>query len=141
MAAEGMGIDELKAFLAEAFAPWIQQLNIEPTEITKTGAVFRVPENTDIVRIGGIVCGQAAAAISDTVAILALMAHNRDRRIMTTVDMTNHFIRPILSGEIEATVTILSNGRRMATARVDIRQSGSAKICAGATCGFAYVDP
>lgn len=140
MAAEGMDAQEIRAFLAKAFAPWVQQLNIEPHEITPTGGVFRVPENPDLVRIGGIVCGQALAAISDTVVVLALMAHNKDRRIMTTVDMTNHFIRPVMTGDIEATVTILSNGRRMATARVDIRQAGSPKICAATTCGIAYVD-
>lgn len=140
MAPEGLNIEELKAFLAEAFAPWVRQLNIEPIDIMPTGAVFNVPENADLVRIGGIVCGQALATVSDTVAILALMAHNRDRRIMTTVDMTNHFIRPVMAGNIEATVTILSNGRRMATARVDIRQAGSPKICAATTCGFAYIE-
>ncbi|MCR9136585.1 MAG: PaaI family thioesterase [Alphaproteobacteria bacterium] len=137
---ERMDIPQLKAFLAEAFAPWVQQLNIQPVEISSTGAVFTVPENADLVRIGGMICGQALAAISDTTAILALMAHNRERRIMTTVDMTNHFLRPAMAGDLEATVAILSNGRRMASARIDIRPAGSPKICAATTCGFAYVE-
>lgn len=140
MAAAGLNHEELKAFLAEAFAPWVQQLNIEPMETTSTGAIFTIPENADLVRIGGVICGQALAAISDTAAILTLMAHNAERRIMTTVDMTNHFIRPAMTGDLEATVTILSNGRRMATARIDIRAVGSPKICAATTCGFAYVE-
>lgn len=140
MTDERMDIAQLKGFLAEAFAPWVQQLYIQPSDITSTGAVFTVPENADLVRIGGIVCGQALAAIADTTAILTLMAHNRERRIMTTVDMTNHFLRPAMAGDLEATVSIMSNGRRMASARIDIRQVGSPKICAATTCGFAYVE-
>jgi len=140
MAGEGLSTEELKAFLAEVFAPWVQQLRIEPVEVTETGALFRVPENPDLARVGGIVSGQAVAAIADTAGVLALMAHNRERRLMTTVDMTTHFMRPLMTGILEAEVAILSNGRRLATVRVDVRQAGSARICAGATCAYAYVE-
>jgi uncharacterized protein (TIGR00369 family) len=138
--ADGLSIDQLKKFMANVFAPWVQQLNIEPAQITSTGAVFKVPENQALTRKGGITCGQAISAVADTAGVLALFAHNADPRIMTTVDMTTHFTRPLMTGEIEATVTILSNGRRMATTRADFRQAGSAKICAAATCAYAYVD-
>ncbi len=140
MAGEGMTIEEMKTFLEEAFAPWVQQLNIEPATVTEQGALFRIPENPDLSRIGGIVCGQALSAIADTAGVLALMAHNREQRIMTTVDMTTHFMRPLMAGGIEADVHILSNGRRMATTRVDFRQAGAHKIAAGATCAYAYVE-
>ncbi len=134
------GIDEVHRVLREAFAPWVQQLNISAKEITDTGAVFQVPENADLSREGGIVCGQAISAVADTAGVLTLVAHNRKYRMMTTIDMTTHFMRPLMKGEIEAIVTILSNGRRMATLRVDFRQAGNAKICAGATCAYAYLD-
>ena len=54
--------------------------------------------------------------------------------------MTSHFIRPLMKGDVEAEVAILSNGRRMATLRVDVKQKGSPKIAAGATCACAYLD-
>ncbi|MEX3011968.1 PaaI family thioesterase [Hoeflea sp. TYP-13] len=139
MEGERYGVAEVKTFLAEHFAPWVKRLNIEPSEITETGVVFTVPAGDELARTGGIVCGQAVSAIADTAGVLTLVAHNSDDRIMTTVDMTTHFMRPLMTGDIEATVTILSNGRRMATCRVDFRQSGSPKICAGATCAYAYV--
>lgn len=140
MAGERLGIDEIKSFLEKAFAPWVQRLNIEPVELTPSGAVFNIPAGDELARIGGIVCGQAVSAIADTTGVLTLIGHNADERIMTTVDMTTHFMRPLKTGDIEATVSILSNGRRMATCRVDFRQAGSEKICAGATCAYAYVD-
>ena len=140
MTADDDAIIRMKDFLSEAFAPWVQQLNIEPAAITETGAVFNVPASGTLARTGGIVCGQALSAIADTIGVLTLIGHNNDDRIMTTVDMTTHFMRPVMTGDVEATVTLLSNGRRMATARIDIRQAGNPKVCAGATCAYAYVD-
>ncbi|WP_419906096.1 PaaI family thioesterase [Hoeflea sp.] len=133
-------VEKMNAFLSEAFAPWVQQLNIKAVEITESGAVFNVPASEALARTGGIVCGQALSAIADTIGVLTLIGHNNDDRIMTTVDMTTHFMRPVMTGDVEATVTLLSNGRRMATARIDIRQAGNPKVCAGATCAYAYVD-
>lgn len=134
------GVAEMQALLEDAFAPWIQQLQIKPLEVTAQGGRFELPENADLSREGGIVCGQAIAAVADTVGVLSLSAHNGRFRQVTTVDMTTHFMRPLIKGAVEAEVTILSNGRRMATLRVDFRQSGKNKICAGATCAYAYLD-
>lgn len=136
----GFGVSEMQALLTDAFAPWIQLLKIEPLEVTAQGGRFELPENADLSREGGIVCGQAIAAVADTVGVLSLSAHNGRFRQVTTVDMTTHFMRPLMKGGVEAEVTILSNGRRMATLRVDFRQSGKDKICAGATCAYAYLD-
>jgi uncharacterized protein (TIGR00369 family) len=140
VAGEPLSTGEIASFLARAFAPWVQRLKIEPVEVTPAGARFRIPAGDELARIGGIVCGQAVSAIADTTGVLTLIGHNADERIMTTVDMTTHFMRPLKTGDIEAEVTILSNGRRMATCRVDFRQSGGDRICAGATCAYAYVD-
>jgi len=140
MKTDDAALDNLSTILKENFAPWIQALNITPVEITANGAKFIMPENADLSREGGIICGQALASLADTVGVLALFAHNDTFRMLTTVDMTTHFMRPAMKGAVEAEVTILSNGRRMATLRIDIRQAGSPKIAAGATCAYAYLD-
>ncbi len=139
MAGEPLSTDEVAAVFDKAFAPWVKALNIEPVEITLDGARFNIPAGEDLARIGGMVCGQAVSAIADTAGVLTLLAHNADDRLMTTVDMTTHFMRPLMTGDMEATVSVLSNGRRMATCRVDFRQAGGEKICAAATCAYAYV--
>lgn len=133
-------LEEITAFMAEAFAPWVRQLNIQPIAITKDGVRFRAPENSDLARLGGVFCGQALLAIADSAGVLALIAHNQDRRIMSTVDVTTHFLRPLTTSPLEADARILSNGRRMATTRVDLRQAGGQKVSAAATCPYAYVD-
>ncbi|MDD9909578.1 MAG: PaaI family thioesterase [Ahrensia sp.] len=129
----------LNDMLADVFAPMIQAMNITPIEITGDGARFEVPQNADIVRGGDIICGQAIAAIADTVGVLALSAHNAPAREMTTVDMTTHFTRPLFLGPLDITASIVSNGRRMATVRIEARQKGEEKIGAVSTCAYAYV--
>jgi uncharacterized protein (TIGR00369 family) len=130
----------MRSLLGEVFAPWIQQLDIQPVGMTEHGARFSLPENPDLCRDGGIVCGQAIASVADTVGVLCLSAYNDGLRAMTTVDMTSHFMRPVMNGNVDIEVTLLSNGRRMATVRVDFRQPGSSKVCAAATCAYAYLD-
>lgn len=139
MTDNALNISQLGQLLNEVFAPMIQDLNIEPRKITKTGTVFTVPKNDHIVRGGEIICGQAVASVADTVGVLALYGHNSPPREMTTVDMTTHFMRPLKFGALNVEATIISNGRRMATVRVDIRQAEAEKIAATTTCAYAYL--
>ncbi|MEM8811032.1 MAG: PaaI family thioesterase [Pseudomonadota bacterium] len=140
MADDAFSIKDMEALYRDAFAPWVQALGIEVAEITDTGARFVLPENPDLSRDNGVVCGQAIAAVADTVAVLALAAKNGRYRQMTTVDMASNFMRPLMGGNVHADVTILSNGRRMATTRIDFWQKDPAKIGATATCVYAYLD-
>lgn len=140
MSEDDFTLGDMSELLRDGFAAWIQKLGIQPIAITEKGAIFNMPENGDLSREGGIVCGQAIASLADTVGVLSLCAHNKRYRPVTTVDMTNHFMRPLMKGDVEAEVTIMSNGRRMATLRVDVRQKGSPKMAAGATCAYAYLD-
>lgn len=139
MAAKGLDLDGLKKLHNEAFAPMVQQMGIETVEITDRGARFHIPATEYIMRTGDIVCGQAIASIADTVGVMTLFAHNEEERIMMTVDMTTHFMRPLAKGMLEAEAFILSNGRRMANVRIEIRQEGSEKIAGSTTCAYVYV--
>lgn len=134
------GREDLETLLRDAFAPWIHHLGLQIGDITDAGATFVLPENPDLSREGGIVCGQSIAAAADTVGVLALAAKNNRYRQMTTVDMTSNFMRPLMNGDVRIGATILSNGRRMATVRVDFWQKDPAKIGATATCVYAYLD-
>ena len=130
----------MESLLEDAFAPWIQQIGIAPHTVTDQGARFSVPTNPELSREGGIVCGQAIAAVADTVGVLTLCAHNGEYRAMTTVDMTTHFMRPVMDGAMEVEAFIQSNGKRMATVRIECRQEGKPKLCAASTCAYAYLD-
>ena len=140
MSDETFDLAEIEALYAEVFAPWVQDLKIRAEALTEKGVRFVLPENPSLSREGGIVCGQAIAAVADTAGVLTLAAKNGRYRQMTTVDMASNFMRPLMNGTVHADVSVLSNGRRMATVRVDFYQDNPAKLGATATCVYAYLD-
>ncbi|MEM9012624.1 MAG: acyl-CoA thioesterase domain-containing protein [Pseudomonadota bacterium] len=142
--AESFGPDAMRALLAEVFAPWVQALGLQPQQVDDTGADFTLPADEALLRAGGegggMVCGQAMAAAADTASVVTLAALNGRFRACTTVDMSVHFLRPLPPGAVALRVEALSNGRRMATTRVEFRAEGAAKLAATATCAFVYLE-
>ena len=134
------GVAEARDTLRRVFAPWIVDLGLEPVSFDKGGGDFLLPENPRLVHIGGVICGQATASAADTCSVVALAALNGRFRICTTVDLTTHFIRPLKPGPVEIRVEVLSNGKRMAYTRVEMRAKGEAKVAVTATSAFAYLE-
>lgn len=134
------GIEQAGETLRTVFAPWIAELGLKAIGFDAGGGDFLLPKNQALVHIGGVVCGQATAAAADTCAVVALAAQNGRFRICTTVDLTTHFVRPLKPGDVEIRVDVLSNGRRMAYVRVEMRAKGETKVAVTATSAFAYLE-
>lgn len=136
----GFGVSEAEAALEKIFAPWIVALGIKPVAFGDRGGDFFLPENRELVHVGGVICGQATASAADTACVVTLAALNGRLRMCTTVDLTTHFIRPLKPGDVEIRVDVLSNGRRMAYTRVEMRARGDDRIAVSATAAFAYLE-
>ena len=115
------------------------ELNLKAIAFDATGGDFLMPANPRLVHGGGVICGQATASAADTVAVMALSALNGRFRLCTTVDLTTHFIRPLKPGDVDIRVDVLSNGKRMAYVRIEMRAGGDARIAISATGSFAYM--
>ena len=140
MTSDTSKINAINTFLDREFAPMIHQLGIEVQSLSNGGAQFNIEASDFMMRGGDIVCGQAIASIADTAGVLTLYGHNEAERMLTTVDMTTHFMRPLTKGTLEVETRILSNGRRLATVFIEFRQQGSGKVAASSTCAYAYLD-
>lgn len=133
---------EIQHFYETEFAPWVRALKIQVETADGPKSTFRLPMSSDLIRGGGtpILSGQAVSAATDTVTVLALIAANGRHRNCTTVDMTVHFMRPIVDTDVIFEAEVLSNGRRMATTRITGRADGSPKPAISATLAFAYLE-
>ncbi len=142
--AGGFGLTEMQAILDGLFSPWVQELGLRAVSVEEDGATFVLPANSRLARGRGEgplpVSGQAIAAAADTCSVLALHAMAGRRRDCTTVDLTVHFMRPLPPGDAEFRVTVLSNGRRLATTRIEVRPAAGGKLAATATCAFAWLE-
>lgn len=134
------GIEQARETLANVFAPWIVDLGLRAERFDDKGGDFVLPENPRLAHVGGVVCGQATASAADTACVVTLAAMNGRFRVCTTVDLTAHFIRPLKPGDIDIRVDVLSNGKRMAYARVEMRAKGDDRVAVTATAAFAYLE-
>ncbi len=133
-------VREAEDTLARVFAPWIVELGLKPIRFDASGGDFMLPENPRLVHVGGVICGQATASAADTASVVTLAALNGRFRICTTVDLTTHFIRPLKPGDVEIRVDVLSNGKRMAYTRVEMRARAESRAAVSATSAFAYLE-
>ncbi len=117
---------DVAKIIPQVFAPWVQDLSIEVTSIDDNLARFTIPQNDRLVRIGGIVCGQALSAFADTAMVLALCAKFDGFRPVTTVDQTTSFMKPIRNVGVICDVEILRLGRQMAFLRAILYEQGGA---------------
>lgn len=134
------GLRQAEETLARVFAPWIVDLGLKPVAFDPGGGTFVLPRNDRLVHVGGVICGQATASAADTACVVTLAALNGRFRVCTTVDLTTHFIRPLKPGDVRIRVDVLSNGKRMAYARVEMSAEGETRVAVTATAAFAYLE-
>lgn len=129
-----MNNDILQSALAEYFAPWVQALGLKVEAGAPESVLLRLPQNDQLSRVGGMLCGQAMMAAADSAMVLALIQHFGEFRPCTTVQQSTSFLKP-LSGQdalIEARVT--RAGKALAFGEIDIRGAADGKsVCRTST--------
>ena len=129
-----MDIVTLQSALGQYFAPWVQALNLQVQACGAASVTVRLPQNGQLARVGGMVCGQAMMAAADTCMVLALMNHLGAFRPCTTVQLSTSFLKPLAAqdGLIEARV--LRSGKTLAFGEIDIRGADDGKsVCRSST--------
>lgn len=124
------------AILAEHFAPWVLALNISTVEITETHALTRMALTDQIARIGGIVSGQALAAMADTSMVLAVAGHHGAFKPVATTNLDTQFLRPGVGTAILCQAEIVRAGKALIFARATMTEATSGKAVATATATY-----
>jgi uncharacterized protein (TIGR00369 family) len=138
--AAGIGKTALAAILADAFAPWVQDLDLSIEDIGNDGITMRLPADGRISRIGGIVSGQAMTAVADTTMVLALAVHFGGFRPVATVDIAMSFMRAIKSSDVLCEARVRRVGRSLAFVQAELRAADDTQIAAVANGTFAIPD-
>lgn len=127
---------DLHAILDENFAPWVRALNLDVRTASSEMVLVRMPLDDQLMRVGGIVSGQALAALADTSMVLAAISHADAFVPVATTDLHTQFLRPGSGAAILCEASIVRAGRALSFARADMREENSAKIVATATATF-----
>lgn len=106
-----------KAFDA---VPFIHFLGVEMESVMRGSAVLRLGVSDQLRQNNGIMHGGAIASLIDTAAAFAILTILESGQTTTTVDLTIHYLRPVINGQAIAKARVVRAGRRIIVASVDV---------------------
>ena len=134
-----MDTDKLQAALAEYFAPWVQALGLQVESFEAGSVTLRLPQNPDLSRVGGMLCGQAMMAASDTAMVLALITQFGEFRPCTTVQLSSSFLKPLSGQDALVQARVLRAGKALAFGEIDIRGADDGKSVSRSSTTYALL--
>jgi uncharacterized protein (TIGR00369 family) len=129
----------LQAALAEYFAPWVQALGLVVDGSAEGTVTLRLPQNDQLSRVGGMLCGQAMMAAADTAMVLALIRQFGEFRPCTTVQMNTSFLKPLSAQDALVEARVIRAGKSLAFGEIDIRGASDGKSVCRATTTYALL--
>ncbi len=121
------------------FAPWVQTLGLCVVGADGDGVVLRMPQQAQLAREGGMVCGQAMMAAADTSMVLALMQHWGEFRPCTTVQMNTSFLKPLAGQDGLIHARLIRVGKSLAFGEIDIRGANDQRSVCRASTTYALL--
>ncbi|MBD0325895.1 MAG: PaaI family thioesterase [Pyrinomonadaceae bacterium] len=127
--------DALKKRLHDAFAevPFARLLGLELGELEPGAATVYLALREDLKRNGGLLHGGVTASLIDTAAAFAAMTLLKSGESTTTVDLTIHYLRPLIEGRPSARARVLRAGRRVLVISVDVVDEREALVATALT--------
>ena len=129
----------LQSALAEYFAPWVQALGLKVEGFDADSVTLRLPQNAELSRVGGMLCGQAMMAAADTAMVLALINQFGEFRPCTTVQMNTSFLKPLSNQDALVQARVLRAGKSLAFGEIDIRGADDGKSVCRASVTYALL--
>jgi acyl-coenzyme A thioesterase PaaI-like protein len=129
----------LQSALTDYFAPWVQALDLQVVSSGAGAVTLRLPQNPALSRVGGMLCGQAMMAASDTAMVLALIEHFGEFRPCTTVQLNSSFLKPLSDQDALVEARVLRAGKSLAFGEIDIRGATDGKSVSRATTTYALL--
>ena len=134
-----MNPQDFDAALSTYFAPWVQALGLRLESSEAGSVVTRLPQQDQLSRVGGMVCGQAMMAAADTCMVFALMQYWGEFRPCTTVQMNTSFLKPLSAQDALIEARLVRVGKSLAFGEIDIRGAVDGKSVCRATTTYALL--
>jgi uncharacterized protein (TIGR00369 family) len=129
----------LQQALPEYFAPWVQALGLRVEAFDAGSVTLRLPQDPQLSRVGGMLCGQAMMAAADTAMVLALINHFGAFKPCTTVQMSTSFLKPLSGQDALVEAKVVRAGKSLAFGEIDIRGAEDRKSACRATTTYALL--
>lgn len=108
-------------------------LGMRLVEAERGAASVALELREELTRHEGLMHGGALASLMDTASAFAVLSTLAEGERTVTVDLTVHYLRPVLAGEVTARARVLSKGRRIATLTIEATDSEGALAATAVT--------
>jgi uncharacterized protein (TIGR00369 family) len=115
--------DDERRRIREAFdqVPFAHLIGIELGEIERRGeATLHLAVRDPLRQNRGVVHGGVTASLIDTAAAFAILTLLEPDQSTTTIDLTIHYLRPLLDGQATAHARVVRAGRRLIVVSVEV---------------------
>lgn len=112
--------DRTQADSLDQLMPFVAQLGLQiepPSPETVTGSADWAPERCTV---GGVLHGGYLMALADTIGAVAAVQHLPDGAATSTIESKTNFFRPVTSGVVRVTATVVHAGKRTIAVQTDI---------------------
>lgn len=134
-----ISVESLQGLLAEWFAPWIQTLGLQVESFAFGEVTLRLPQNDQLSRVGGMLCGQAMMSAADTAMVLAIVTQLGPKRPMTTVQLNTSFLKPLSGQDARITARVVRAGKNLVFGEIDIGGATDGRSVCRASTTYALL--
>lgn len=131
--------EALQQRLSDWFAPWVQALGLRVESFGDGEVTLRLPQNDQLSRVGGMLCGQAMMSAADTAMVLAIVTQLGDQRPMTTVQQNTSFLKPLSGQDARVTARVIRAGKSLVFGEIDISGANDGRSVCRASTTYALL--
>src|SRR5215211_3551462 len=95
--------------------PFAHLLKIELGEVKRGAATLYLEVRDELRQNNGVAHGGVIASLVDSAAAFAILTVLEPGQTTTTIDLTVHYMRPLLKGRATARARVIRAGRRILT--------------------------
>jgi uncharacterized protein (TIGR00369 family) len=119
--------------------PYIKLLGMELIDLRAGEAVLRLKMRDELRQPHGLLHGGATASLIDTATAFAVITVLAPDEKASTVDLTVHYLRPVVDETIVCAAKVIKAGRRLLTLSADV-MNDKEKLVATAISTYSKVD-
>jgi len=120
--------------------PFAKLLGIQLESVVSGHAVLVLPIREELKQNNAIVHGGAIASLIDSAMAFAIIPLLTENERTTTVDLTIHYLRPLVEGVAKASARVVRAGRRIVVVSAEVLDDQE-RLAAAAVSTYARLTP
>ena len=100
--------------------PFIKLIGMELVDLKSGEAILSLRMRDELRQPHGVLHGGATASIIDTATAFAVISVLEKNEKATTIDLTVHYLRPVVEGSVSCTAKVVRAGRRLLTVSAEV---------------------